>query len=91
MTCGLGLRPAICLAGSMPGVLKKITKTSTVIANITSTVHSDAPDDEGEHQPSTRSLARGSRASLTPSPSTFSASTVSTIMMPGAIATHGRV
>src|SRR5690348_9534323 len=35
MTCGLGLRPAICLAGSTPGVLKKITKTSTVIANMT--------------------------------------------------------
>jgi hypothetical protein len=36
-------------------------------------------------------LARGSSASRTPSPSTFSASTVSTIMMPGAIATIGRV
>ena len=39
MTCGLGFLPAICLAGSMPGVLKKMTNTSTVIANITSTVH----------------------------------------------------
>src|SRR6185295_18258519 len=38
MTCGLGLRPAICLAGSTPGVLKKITNTSSVIANMTSTV-----------------------------------------------------
>src|SRR5262249_23106252 len=36
MTCGLGLRPAICLAGSTPGVLKKIKNTSSVIANMVS-------------------------------------------------------
>src|SRR6266705_6035006 len=40
MTCALGLRPAICLAGSTPGVLKKITNTRSVITNMTSTVHS---------------------------------------------------
>src|SRR6266487_7052556 len=40
ITCALGLRPAICLAGSTPGVLKKITNTSSVITNMTSTVHS---------------------------------------------------
>src|SRR6266568_9341218 len=40
MTCGLGLRPAICLAGSTPGVLKKITNTRSVITNMTSKVHS---------------------------------------------------
>src|SRR5690349_23929938 len=38
MVCGLGLRPAICLAGSTPGVLKKITNTRIVIANMTSSV-----------------------------------------------------
>src|SRR3984885_8315899 len=37
--CGLELRPAIARAGSTPGVLKKITKTITVITNMTSTVH----------------------------------------------------
>ena len=39
----------------------------------------------------TRTVARGSRASRTPSPRTFSDRTVSTIMIPGAIATQGRV
>src|SRR5271170_5327204 len=37
--CGLGLRPASARAGSTPGVLKKIKKVSTVITNMTSTVH----------------------------------------------------
>src|SRR3954452_13658250 len=40
MTCALGLRPAMARAGSTPGVLKKITNTTTVITNMTSTVHS---------------------------------------------------
>src|SRR5262252_3232621 len=38
--CGLGLRPAIARAGSTPGVLKKMTNTTTVITNMTTTVHS---------------------------------------------------
>jgi len=37
------------------------------------------------------SFALGSSASRTPSPRTFSDNTVSRIMMPGAIATHGRL
>src|SRR5215469_1612645 len=37
--CGLALRPAIARAGSTPGVLKKMKKTSTEITNKTSTVH----------------------------------------------------
>jgi hypothetical protein len=45
---------------------------------------------EGHYYSLTRTLARGSSASRTPSPSTFSARTVSTIMIPGAIATSGR-
>src|SRR6202044_2828623 len=39
--CGVGLRPAMARAGSTPGVLKKMMNTSTVITNMTSTVHSD--------------------------------------------------
>src|ERR1700733_4748699 len=39
--CGLELRPAIARAGSTPGVLKKMKKTSTVITNMTSTAHSE--------------------------------------------------
>jgi len=46
---------------------------------------------EGHYSFVARTFARGSRASRTPSPSTFSDRTVSTIMIPGAIATHGRV
>ena len=38
--CGLGLRPAMARAGSTPGVLKKMMNTTTVITNMTSTVHS---------------------------------------------------
>src|SRR6188474_3848583 len=34
-----GFRPAIWRAGSTPGVSKKMRKTSTVITNITSSVH----------------------------------------------------
>ena len=87
-----GLRPAIWRAGSTPGVSKKIRNTSTVITNMTSSVHSTRRMMKVPiRYPSTRSLARGSRASRMPSPSTFRASTVSTIMIPGAIATHGRV
>ena len=52
----------------------------------------EAADGEAQHQsPPPRSLARGSRASRTPSPSTFSARTVTAIATPGAIATRGRV
>ena len=89
---GLGLRPASLRAGSTPGVWKKIRNTSTVIVNTTKTVASMRRMTKVSiRQSLTRSLARGSSASRTPSPSTFSDSTVSTIMMPGAIATHGRV
>src|SRR5215472_1330759 len=38
--CGFGLRPAMARAGSTPGVLKKMMNTTTVITNMTSTVHS---------------------------------------------------
>src|SRR5215468_10985001 len=38
--CGFGLRPARARAGSTPGVLKKMMNTTSVITNITSTVHS---------------------------------------------------
>src|SRR5438046_29843 len=38
--CTLGLRPAMARAGSTPGVLKKMMNTTTVITNMTSTVHS---------------------------------------------------
>ena len=52
----------------------------------------EPPGDEAQHQPTPiRSFARGSSASRMPSPRTFSASTVSAIAMPGAIATAGRV
>ena len=37
---GLGLRPAICRAGSIPGVLKKITKTSSEMTNMTAIISS---------------------------------------------------
>ena len=54
--------------------------------------HRDEPaGDEAQHQCATRSFARGSSASRTPSPSTFSASTVRAIASPGASATAGRV
>ena len=54
--------------------------------------HRDEPaEDEAQHQAPIRSFARGSSASRTPSPSTFSASTVSAIAIPGASATAGRV
>src|SRR5580698_11359018 len=39
--CGLELRPAMARAGSTPGVLKKMKKTTTVITNMTSTAHSE--------------------------------------------------
>ena len=88
-----GLRPAIWRTGSIPGVWKKIMNTTAEITNITSTICSrrlmmNVPT--AGYAP-TRSFARGSSASRTPSPNTFSESTVITIMMPGAIATHGRV
>src|SRR5207245_3443296 len=51
----------------------------------------DAPDEEGEHQCSILTFARGSSASRRPSPKMFSASTVRTIAMPGTIASHGAV
>ena len=38
--CAFGLRPARARAGSTPGVLKKMMNTTTVITNMTSTVHS---------------------------------------------------
>src|SRR5215469_16653464 len=38
--CAFGLRPASARAGSTPGVLKKMMNTTTVITNMTSTVHS---------------------------------------------------
>src|SRR5437762_1467947 len=38
--CAFGLRPAMARAGSTPGVLKKMMNTTTVITNMTSTVHS---------------------------------------------------
>src|SRR5262249_1103241 len=37
--CGFGVRPARARAGSTPGVLKKRMNTTTVITNMTSTVH----------------------------------------------------
>ena len=53
--------------------------------------HRDEPArEEEQHQCATRSFARGSSASRTPSPSTFSASTVRAIAIPGASATAGR-
>ncbi len=89
-----GLRPAICRVGSIPGVWKKIMNTTTVITNITrmscsARLMMNAAT--GRPYSPTRSLARGSSASRTPSPNTFRASTVTTIMIPGAIATQGRV
>src|SRR5471032_162322 len=51
----------------------------------------EPPGGEAKHQSNPRSFARGSRESRTPSPSTFSASTVTAIAMPGAMATAGRV
>ena len=89
--CGDGFRPAIWRAGSTPGVSKKIRKTSTVMANITSSIQSRRRMMKGTISSPMRSFARGSRASRIPSPSTFSERTVRTIMIPGAIATHGRV
>src|SRR5262249_7960270 len=38
--CAFGLRPAMARAGSTPGVLKKMMNTTTVITNMTRTVHS---------------------------------------------------
>src|SRR4029077_10569613 len=38
--CGLGLRPAIRRAGSMPGGLKNSRKTNAVMTKMTSTAHS---------------------------------------------------
>src|SRR5581483_4549046 len=53
----------------------------------------EAAGDEAKHGYVSvdRSFARGSSASRTPSPSTFSARTVSAIAIPGARATAGRV
>src|SRR6266545_2831091 len=54
--------------------------------------HADQPtDQECGHQCSTRTLARGSRASRRPSPKMFSERTVSTIAMPGVSVCHGAV
>ena len=49
------------------------------------------PDEEGNHQRSILTFARGSRASRRPSPKTLRDSTVSTIAMPGMIASQGAV
>ena len=87
---GAALRPAMRAAGSTPGVAKKIRNTSTLMPNITKSIATQPADDEGDHAASpTRSLARGSSASRTPSPRTLRQSTVSTMAMPGASATHG--
>ena len=93
---GVGLRPASERVGSTPGVAKKIRNVRTVIAKRTTTRPSRRRTMKMRHCLPTfarlsRSFARGSSASRTPSPSTFSDRTVSTIMIPGAIATHGRV
>ena len=85
-------------AGSTPGVAKKIRNTSTLSANMTSTVAisrrmMNAITRSGSSATGRPILsrARGSSASRTPSPSTFRQSTVATIARPGAIATQGRV
>ena len=89
---GSGFRPASCLLGSIPGVAKKIRNVRTVIANSTATIPiSRLTTKANTGYSRTRTLARGSSASRTPSPSTFSASTVSTMKIPGTIATSGRV
>src|SRR5205823_10669065 len=49
------------------------------------------PDEERQHQCSILTFARGSRASRSPSPKMFRASTVSTIAIPGMIASQGAV
>ena len=89
---GVGLRPASWRLGSTPGVAKKIRKVSTEIAKSTTTSPiSLLTMNANTRYSRTRTFARGSSASRTPSPSTFSASTVSTIITPGTIATNGRV
>ena len=89
---GAALRPAMRAAGSEPGVAKKIRNTSTLMPNITNSIwpkrERTAASMRGQR---IRILARGSSASRTPSPRMLSASTVSTIAMPGASATQGRV
>ena len=70
-------------AGSPPGITLKIRNVSTEMANSTSTIDDEPPDDEAGHQRSTRTLARGSKASRTPSPKTLRASTASTSITPG--------
>ena len=89
---GSGLRPANWRLGSTPGVAKKIRKVSTVIANNTAKSPINRLTTKANTAYSrTRTLARGSSASRTPSPSTFSVRTVSTMKIPGTIATSGRV
>ncbi len=78
--------PAIRTAGSEFGITLKIRKMITETANSTTTIEIESADDEAAHQCSILILARGSSASRTPSPKMFSASTVSTIMLPGTIA-----
>ena len=89
---GVGFRPASARVGSTPGVAKKIRNVSTVIANSTAISPIERLTMKtATAYPRILSFARGSSASLTPSPSTFNERTVSTIMIPGAIATHGLV
>lgn len=88
---GSAFLPAMRAAGSTPGVAKKIRKTSTLIANRTSTAGTEPPQDVSGHQAPPRSRAFGSSASRTPSPNTLSATAVSATDSPAAIVIIGRV
>ena len=85
ISASVGVRPAIRCAGSPLGMTLKIRNVSTEMANSTNTIEMRRRTMKRSHQRSIRTLARGSRASRTPSPNTFSDSTVSTSIKPGTI------
>ena len=87
---GAALRPAIRAAGSDPGVAKKIRNTSTEMPNITNSICTSRCRIVAITPAPQPSLNLGSSASRMASPNTFSASTVSTMAIPGASATTGR-
>ena len=90
-TSGEALRPAMREAGSEPGVAKKIRNTRMLMPSMTKIIWARRRMSRLSMDQRNRSLARGSSASRTPSPRMLRASTESTMAMPGAIATIGRV
>ena len=91
MFASVAVLPAMRCAGSPPGILHEDQVGDEADGDEHQKRTDQPPDEEGDHQRSILTFARGSRASRSPSPNTLSDSTVSTIAMPGMIASQGAV